>query len=309
MTLARTPYDGSAIPFTIGLKPLDPAEWIEPDAFLAEHLDQKEALFANARDAVFAAEPATLAAQDEVLALLADHLTERFPDLYRRHGEVIEIVPAGRSVALDAEPDTPLVTAARLVQEDLVLMRKSESGWRLVGAALCFPSSWSLAEKFGRPLDEIHAPVPGFAAGTRPAALIARIFDNLQVDQPVERLNWSLQEDDRLHHPRSKGQRNAAVRPETGGLLGDDPLASTFIRVERQTLRRQPQSGDILFTIRIHLDPLRRLAAHPEVARLSVSLAKQLEALDEAQLAYKGIAENRAALVRALRAMAPPHPA
>lgn len=309
MTLTRTPYDGSAIPFTIGLKPLDPAEWIEPDSRLAEHLDQKKTLFANARDAVFAAEPATLAAQDEVLALMADHLTNRFPDIYRRRGQAIEIVPAGRSVALDAEPAAPLVTASRLVQEDLVLMRRDESGWRLAAAALCFPSSWSLAEKFGRPLDEIHAPVPGFAAGTRPAALIARIFDKLQVDQPVERLNWSLQEDDRLHHPRSKGQRDASIRAGTGGLLGADPLTGTFIRVERQTLRRLPQSGDILFTIRIHLDPLRRLAAHPEAARLSSSLANQLEALNEAQLAYKGIAENRAALVRALRAMAPPHPA
>lgn len=306
MTLARTPYDGSSIPFTIGLRPLDPGEWIEPDDLLAEHLDQKEALFANAFDAVFAAQPDTLASQGEVLALLAGHLTERYPDLYRRRGEAIEIVPAGRGVAFDAEPAAPLVTASRLVQEDMVLMRRGESGWRLAAAALCFPSSWSLAEKFGRPLDEIHAPVPGFAAGTRPAALIARIFDNLQVEQPVERLNWSLQEDDRLHHPRSKGQRDAAIRPEHGGLLGNDPLAGTFIRVERQTLRRLPHSGDILFTIRIHLDPLRRLAAHPDAARLSASLATQLEALSEAQIAYKGIAENREALVRTLRAMSNP---
>jgi len=185
-----------------------------------------------------------------------------------------------------------------------VLMRKGETGWRLAAAGLCFPSSWSLAEKFARPLDDIHAPVPGFAAGTRPAALITRIFDNLSPQQPVERLNWSLQEDDRLHHPRSKDARDAGIRPEAGGLLGNNLSASTFIRVERQTLRRLPLSGDILFTIRIHLDPLRRLAAHPQAGRLAGSLADQLDALSHAQLAYKGIAQNRDALVSLLRAMA-----
>ena len=41
-------------------------------------------------------------------------------------------------------------------------MRRGEDGWRLAAGSLCFPSSWSLDEKFGRPLQEIHAPVPGF---------------------------------------------------------------------------------------------------------------------------------------------------
>lgn len=304
MTLAHTPYDGSATPFTIGLKPLDPAKWIETDGRLSEQLALKEHLFAEAFDTVFAAEADTREAQAEVLAMLAEYLPARFPDTYRRNGNAIDILPAGQSVALDSWPDAPLVTASRLVQEDLVLMRKGDKGWRLAAAALCFPSSWSLAEKFAHPLDEIHAPVPGFAAGTRPAALIARIFDSLPVHQPVERLNWSLQEDDRLHHPRSNGERDAGIRRGAGGLLGNDLLASTFIRVERQTLRRLALSGDILFTIRIHLDPLRRLGLHPQAGRLAGSLADQLDALNEAQLAYKGIAENRDALVDVLRAIA-----
>jgi len=309
MTLVRTPFDGTSVPFTIGLRPLDPAEWIEPDDRLSDHLAQKEALYASAPEKVFAAETDTIEAQGEVLGLVVQHLPAHFPDLYSRDGETIEIVPTQRRISINERPEAPLVTASRLVQEDLVLMRKGELGWRLAAAALCFPSSWSLAEKFARPLDDIHAPVPGFAAGTRPAALIARIFDSLQVDQPVERLNWSLQEDDRLHHPRSKDARDAGIHPGAGGLLGNDLFAGTFIRVERQTLRRLPLSGDILFTIRIHLDPLRQLALHPHAGRLAGSLADQLDALNESQLAYKGITENRDALVGLLRAMAERQPA
>ena len=62
-----------------------------------------------------------------------------------------------------------------------MLMRRGEDGWRLAAASLCFPSSWSLEEKFGRPLQDIHTPVPGFGRGTRTADIIHRIFDNLAV--------------------------------------------------------------------------------------------------------------------------------
>ena len=35
---ARTPYDGSSTPFTIGLKPFDPDNWIELDGDLEPYL-------------------------------------------------------------------------------------------------------------------------------------------------------------------------------------------------------------------------------------------------------------------------------
>jgi dimethylamine monooxygenase subunit A len=294
-----TPYDGSSRPFEIGLKQLDPADWIEIDDRLVEYLDRKERLIAGERATVFAAEPGTYDAQAEVLDLLAEHLLGRFPDLYRRDGASIHLLSAGRKIDTRGDPD-PLLTASRLVQEDLVLMRRGEDGWRLAAAGLCFPSSWSLAEKFGRPLDAIHAPVPGFQAGTRPAALIARMFDALSPGRPVWRANWSLQADDELHKPLAEAGRieragQAVSRFVEGGAL--------FIRVERQTLRKLPASGDILFTIRIHVDPLERLHGHPEAAAIAASFAAQLRSLDAAQLAYKGLAADRDLLVARLMAV------
>ena len=81
-------------------------------------------------------------------------------------------------------------------------------------------------------------------------------------------------------------------------------MARAFIRVERQTLRKLPATGDILFTIRIHLDPLKVLARHPDRATLAASFAAQLEALDEAQLDYKGLTADRDRLVAFLASMA-----
>src|SRR5262245_16989901 len=130
----HTPYDGSSKLFQIGLKPLDLADWIEVDGQLPAYLAEKERLVAGHRDEVFVAEPGTEGAQAEVLALLVEHLSGRFPDTYRHDGDTIAIASASRSVSL-AGTEPPLLTAARLVQEDLVLLRAGEGGWRVVAGS------------------------------------------------------------------------------------------------------------------------------------------------------------------------------
>jgi dimethylamine monooxygenase subunit A len=287
LNFSHTPYDGSSSPFTIGLTPLDTAEWIETDAALDSYLREKDRLIAAHPEVVFVEEAESRAAQEEVLKELVAWLLENQPEIYRVTDNEVSIAGTARRIRLDG-PAPPLLTAARLVQEDLVLMRKGEDGWRLAAASLSFPSSWSLREKFGRLMHEIHAPVPGFAEGTRNAGLIERMFDNLKPWHPVKRFNWSIYTDGALYHPASSGERD--VRPETA-----------FLRVERQTLRKMPVSGDVLFTIRIHLDPLLALENLPNAQALVRTLADQLMALDHEQLAYKGLAANRDSLVARLK--------
>jgi hypothetical protein len=287
----QTPYDGSSKLFAIGLKPLDPAEWIAADERLAADLAEKERLAAERWDEVFAAEAGTEAAQAEVLALLVEHLPARFPELYRREDGAMLV--AGHRVALDATP--ALWTAARLVQEDLVLMRQGELGWRIAAASLSFPSSWRLREKFGQPIHDVHAPVPGFGAGTRNAELIARMFDNLRPGIAVIRWNWSVYGDAELSHPHNSPPRR----------FGDTARAeNVFLRVERQTLRRLPQSRDILFTIKISVDPLAELERYSGAAAIAASLIEQLMSFNSEQLDYKGMTLERDRLVERLREIA-----
>jgi len=285
----HTPYDGSSKLFTIGVKPLDPADWIDVDDNLLAYLDEKDRLAERVHDKIFVAEPDTQAAQREVLTLLADHLPQRFPDIYQRLGPQIDIIPAFRRVRLDT-PYPPLLVAGGLLQEDLVLMRRGENGWRLAAAHLCFPSSWRLHEKFGQALQEIHTPVPDFGRDTRNAAIIERMFDNLRPEQPVIRWNWSLHADDALHHPHSPGQWR----------FGDEKIDNFFFRLERQTLRKLPESGDILFTIRIYLDPLTAMEARPNAAELVQALISQLQAFTPPQLDYKGLTLERGRLIARL---------
>lgn len=278
-----TPFDGSSRPFTIGLQALDPALWLDRDHTFDFQLAEKRRLYENLHDKVFVEEPETREAQGEVLELVRQNL--------------------GLAPTEEIGAASPLIAASLLIQEDLILMRRDERGWRLAAGSLCFPSSWTLTEKFGRPLDEIHAPVPGFSAGTRNAELIARMFDRLQPANVMLRFNWSVQAGDALYHPLSNVARDERATTAPTRFPGDT-AASAFIRVERQTLRKLPRSGDILFTIRIYLDPLGWLASHPQRAAIAASFARQLTELDRAQLDYKGLLADRDRLVTTLSTIA-----
>jgi len=127
---------------------------------------------------------------------------------------------------------------------------------------------------------------------------IGRIFDNLQADRPVLRYNWSLYDSPALFVPRRGPRRwiSEAV----------DPDANIFIRIERQTLRRLPQSGDILFTIKVLMDPLGAIRQHPGRVSLADSMRHQLLALNADELAYKGLTETRDKVAAALQVIAGP---
>ena len=142
-------------------------------------------------------------------------------------------------------------------------------------------------------MHEVHGPVPGFNANTRNAGLIERMFDNLRVEQPVMRWNWTLFGEDTLHLPMAE---NKMARR-----FGDGPVAEhVFMRLERQTLRKLPRSGQILFTIRSHVDPLDVLEKHAEGPRLAAAVAEQVVALSAEELAYKGLSDERARLLARL---------
>ena len=294
MPFLHTPYASGKPPFAIGLTPLDPARWIEPDERLAEQLALKETILAGEGAAAFDALPGTEGAQTEVLDLLVAHLAARHPDIYRREGNAVRVLADQRLIALGGEP--ALLTASRLVQEDLLLMRRAADGWRLVAGSLCFPSTWVLAEKLGRDMGAIHSPVPGYAG--KMAAMVARIFDNLKVEQPVERLNWSIHGDARLRHARSTQDPLERFPP------GEPVVGRAHIRVERQTLRRLAGGGDILFTVRVHVDPVAAFARDARGRALARALREALAALGPEQLAYKGIGEARARLLAALAGLA-----
>ncbi len=293
MLPVHTPYADSSKPFEIGLRPLDLKDWIEVDEHLPRYLKEKRRLMNEVPERVFVAEAGSAEAQREVLDMLVPHLLMQAPDLWRERDN--RILVAGTVVDLDDEIMPDLQKAAFLVQEDLVLMRKGAVGWWLVAGSVCFPSSWSLLEKFRKPMHEIHAPVPGFGTGTRNAMVIERIFDNLLIEQPVERFNWSVYNDDLLYHDDRWGEHF----PDNQAVMQDD----FFLRIEHQTLRKLTKSGDILFTIRIHIDPIDCLSRRSDRGELIPGFVKSIRALSEKEMQYKGFNDGCELLVQRLEGL------
>ena len=280
---------GAPFRLTMGLAPLDLQDWIAPDERLAADLAVKERLLDERHPDVFAALPAAQAGSVEVLDLLLAHLPARFPHFYRRAGARFDNLVTGQRWNLAQSALHPLDLAGRLVQEDLCLMQPGDSAaiYHLVGASVCFPTRWCLREKMGKSVGAIHAPVPDYEPQL--GASMGRFFRRLKAERPVWRRNWSLVDDPALFQPTGHGQQACNTN-----ITADNAGDTVWLRMERQTLRRLPRSGDILFTIRVYIDPLHRLAACPPRA---AALAAAIRALPPAMQRYKSIVPMRDAVL------------
>ena len=238
-----------------GLKPIAPEAWLLPDTEAAAGLAPKRQLMRARRSEVFAAQDAEAEMAEAAAAILA------------------VTGPA------DEDWPTPLEAAASMVSDDLCLMlRDGEGLWRLRAASLCAPTYWRLAEKIGQPLGGVHGPVPGGDPGL--AARISRIFDGLQPGRVLERFNWTVQAGEARFTPDSGPLKDLATATPDAAAL--DVL---HLRVERQTIRKLPQTGALLFTIRIVIDPLRAALSTP---RHVEAFAAAWQGVDPAMHRYKG---------------------
>jgi hypothetical protein len=237
INLPVAPWREPALARLPGVQPLDMADWLGTDEAFAGQMALRDQLLAERRDAVYAMTPGAADAAEALLALVLQHLGPG----YLRDGDTV-LRPDGVRVALGAEP--PLITAARLVQEDLCLMQPGPGDEHvLTGAVLCFPASWTLAEKIGRPLTGIHGPVDVYDAGM--AARVQRLFDAIRPGRPLWRQNALVYADPTLHQPRPE----AAPRREAPG-------AGRYLRSEKQCLLRLPSSDAVAFTIHTYVVPL-----------------------------------------------------
>ncbi len=237
---------------------------------------------------VYGAEPASAAARAELLDRLADLLPRRFPAFFTRDGDTLHNRLTTETWNLANPTLDPLEIAGRLVQEDFCLLRLTPDGPILTAAVLCFPSRWRLHEKLGRPLADIHGPVPIYAE--RLAKPVDRLITTLREGKLVERVNWSLNDDPALFQPAGQHYR----RDHNPDVTAENAGETLFLRIERQTLSPLPKSGTVVFGIRVHVYPIARIAAEPATA---ARLAAAVRGLPDSMKGYKSIAPFEDALL------------
>ncbi len=246
----------------MGLRPLAPADWLWRDDRVEPELALRRKLIAEQPDEVLACLPGMEPACSELLAMAEEHLA-------RDHG--LAIAPSRMTGG------AALTRLGGLAQEDFCLLAADgEGAYRLRAGVLCFPSHWSLRAKLDLPLRAIHDPVPGFTE--KLAAPADRFMTALEPDRPVWRANWSLVEHANLPAPEK--------RKPVPGLTSANAGERLWLRVERQTLRRLPESRAVVFTIRSFVRALGEVARLPGVA---AAIAARLREMPPGMAGYKGL--------------------
>lgn len=215
-----------------GIRPVDPRDWLVADEAFAGQMASRDRLIAERPEVVLALDPAARPAAEELVEAVAAAVCAK-PG-YRCSGTAITR-PDGVTVAPGG--GHPMAVAGRLAQEDFCILERRGDEHVLTAAVLCFPASWTLAEKAGRPLLGIHEPVESYDAdiGKR----VQRLFDAIRPGQVLMRANALLYADAELHQPRRAGDRRP--RPAAG--------AQAYMRSERQCLVRLPRTGAVVFSI------------------------------------------------------------
>jgi hypothetical protein len=161
----------------------------------------------------------------------------------------------GRELAAMLGVPGALPEAALAAHEDLCLLTKAEGEdvYRLIGAAVAWPSDWHPGTKLGLPLRALHAPIAGYEEQL--ATGVDRFMETLRPGPIYGRCNWFIAATGarRWLPDQPPAEAFAHVTPDNAG-------ETLFVRSERQTLRRLPQTGAILFGIGIYVAPLGRLS-------------------------------------------------
>lgn len=289
----RAPWQRLGFKLKLGLRARSEAEWLPSNDLFdnqfarAEQIGLKTRLLAKHHQDVFSAMPNTNAAGDEVFAMVRQHLIT-----YHNDHALNNHTHNDHMAASDADLH-PLDRAARLVPEDLLLLAPFPKAmaddttavkWHLVAASLCFPAHWVLAKKMNKPLAAIHDPVPHYDETL--AGPVDRFFNKMTVGLISARMNWSLQIGKDLFTP------HRAQRQATASDLDNHQLC---LRLENQTLRKLPQTGFVLFTIRTHIEPVSRWKHTPNAID---DLAKMLKDMSSESQSYKGASLYAGALAK-----------
>lgn len=235
--------------------------------------------------------PHMMDAQWDFLELMMESLSNDYPEHFKltKNGTTWtwQNLPLGISdtfVFGDSStlPREPFDYIGRQVQGDFVLLdQRDDTLYADAGMVTC-QADWSLAFNVGMSWREWHGPVPrATELGVMDRAL--KYLLNLQLANPVRRLNWTMTVNPRLdtspeNFPKWGPDRGKVNAQNVGDLVN--------LRVELQTLFRLPRSNAILFSIRCYLMSLKDIATFPRWAK---RLHRVQKTMHPDLIEYKGL--------------------
>jgi hypothetical protein len=205
---------------------------------------------------------------------------------------LLETVELARTFGVSIDETLPaaeqLLALGRAWESDFVWMHAAaDATHRLIGGIVCFPSFWDIREKLGRPMSEIHEPVPGLnaALGSKIETFLSSLVPGVSWLREIA----GYSRDIRLNHHPSRPFRRLDATVTTDEI---------WIRLEHQLLLKLPRSGSILFGIRVELSPLASLLADEQAA---ARLLRAISTMSPAAAAYKGLTASRERIIELIQ--------
>jgi hypothetical protein len=163
-----------------------------------------------------------------------------------------------------------------LIEEDFMLLDESGGIPRIAAAANAYSSSGRLVASVGHDMEWTHAHVPQLTQklGTK----INRVIRSAHAATPCERFNWQLTPMASVFFPHNDPHAaNAAAMEQVSTELRRNPARAgelLWIRVERQTLSRLPDSNATAFSLHTYSDPLSSIRSDLESLRAILALLR-----------------------------------
>ena len=290
------PYLKAGAAFEIGLMPMDPAQWLDVGPDHAAFMAAKRARLAGCPPLYYRSLERSRAAQAELLGMAVAHLLDRHGYAFMGDQHVLADRIDGSRHDMAALGREPLDVLGGIVEEDFVLFDRAEGRDVVIAASNAYTSSGRIVSCVGRDMHFAHEPVPGLNEAL--AQRIDRVIGHVQAGKPVVRFNWFVTPIASRLFPERSHEANVKAGEEAARVLNADHHQAChmlWLRVERQTFVRLPQTGALAFGIHTYSDPLSVIADDRE--SLS-ALQRLLGSYSDERLAYGGMLATRAAILR-----------
>ncbi|CAK7895265.1 hypothetical protein CAAN3_02S08416 [[Candida] anglica] len=281
----------------MGIRNMEWDNWIELDNEWEKFHNHKVERIEEKGTELYGTAPEAMEAAYELLDEFWQYLPNRYPSLFKQTEYGLDNLLTGEvhkfKLGFRTEDD-PMKIAAKMVQDDLAIMIEDEEGtYYLKGGAIILAGFWRLKDKFNMPLSMIHTSgdVPKYKEKLKTG--MEKFFIRQTCDKPVVRNNYFIQTDDNLPWSTSIGSED---KPDVGWYTAQPATTAEqlFFRSERQSLRRLPKTGAIIFTIRTYFLPITQLAEEPYVPR---RLLNGMSTWDDDVQEYKGWDKYKDAIV------------
>jgi hypothetical protein len=284
----------------IDVKKLDLDEWILLDNQFPRYHAAKVARLADRGDKIVGTLPCATDAARELCQDLAEYLSARYPQVYHvtrsasdkdgwdGKGSITRVEMPSLGASYDLVNEDPMTVAGLLQPTDLNILTKLPDGqYQLSAVMFGIGGGQRLKDKLGRCLADLHfgGHVPHFKEHLQ--APLDRFLSKLKVDGPIVRYTTALSIHDELHWPEvSMGPEDEWDPVIRGPAVGSKSAAtfkppqpvshisSIWFRQERQTLRRLPKSGAIVWSVHTYITPIASILDEPGIPGRLASLIR-----------------------------------